>query len=93
MSRQLARLAELGLIERSTDPDDSRGQLIQLTDAGAERLARARVARRDFFEHALRGWSATDLDHLAEQLARLNSSLDEARRGRDENGPARRAQA
>ncbi len=93
MSRQLARLAELGLIERSTDPDDSRGQLIQLTDAGAERLARARVARRDFFEHALRDWSGPDLDHLAEQLARLNSSLDEARRGRDENGPARRAQA
>jgi len=80
MSRQLARLDELGLIERSTDPDDSRGQLIQLTPAGADRLARSREARREFFERALQEWTGSDLERLAEQLARLNSSLDGARR-------------
>ncbi|MFI2754254.1 MarR family winged helix-turn-helix transcriptional regulator [Cellulomonas sp. P22] len=80
MSRQLARLEDLGLITRTTDPDDSRGQLIHLTEGGETRVADARGARGRFLRTALDAWSHDELDALAAQLTRLNTDLDEARR-------------
>lgn len=75
MSRQLARLDELGLIERRADPDDSRGQLIRLTELGARRSQDVRAAGRAFLRRALRSWSDEDAALLASQLARLNLDL------------------
>ncbi|MFJ2980060.1 MarR family winged helix-turn-helix transcriptional regulator [Curtobacterium sp. NPDC087082] len=43
MTRLVAGMLADGLVSRSVDPDDSRGQLIELTDAGRERLASWRV--------------------------------------------------
>jgi DNA-binding MarR family transcriptional regulator len=47
LSRLLERLEQRGLVGRATDPDDRRGVLITLTDAGAETQQRigARHAR------------------------------------------------
>ncbi|MCS5513285.1 MarR family transcriptional regulator [Curtobacterium flaccumfaciens pv. betae] len=39
MTRLVAGMLADGLVSRSVDPDDSRGQLIELTEAGRERLA------------------------------------------------------
>lgn len=39
MTRLVAGMLADGLISRSVDPDDSRGQLIEITDAGRARLA------------------------------------------------------
>ncbi|MFC0713995.1 MarR family winged helix-turn-helix transcriptional regulator [Cellulomonas biazotea] len=75
ISRQLARLGAIGLVSRRPDPDDFRGQLLDLTDEGRRRLAAARAARREFLLRALAGWGARDVDALAEQLDRLNSAL------------------
>lgn len=75
ISRQLARLTELGLVERRPDPDDQRGQLLALTPEGTERLDRARGARGGFLREALDRWGEDDLRHLAEQLARLNAAV------------------
>jgi DNA-binding MarR family transcriptional regulator len=83
MSRQLARLEELALVERRPDPEDSRGQLIRLTAEGTRRVDGARVARRRFLGSALGAWSDDEIAHLAEQLARLNADLDTARRRTD----------
>ncbi|WP_375387664.1 MarR family winged helix-turn-helix transcriptional regulator [uncultured Amnibacterium sp.] len=44
LSRLLDRLEQRGLVGRATDPDDRRGVLITLTDAGAE--AQQRVGAR-----------------------------------------------
>jgi DNA-binding MarR family transcriptional regulator len=88
MSRQLARLTELGLVDRRPDPYDSRGQLIRLTEEGARRVQGARVARREFLGSALSAWTAEEIARLAVQLARLNTDLDAARRAASE---ARRA--
>lgn len=84
MSRQLARLEHLGLIERQADPQDSRGQLIRLTDAGEEQMRQARRARRDYLAAALTDWSEDDRGVLADQLARLNRDLTEHRLADDE---------
>lgn len=75
ISRQLARLGAIGLVSRRPDPDDFRGQLLDLTDEGRRRLSSARAARREFLHRALAGWSAQEVDALAEQLDRLNSAL------------------
>lgn len=83
MSRQLARLEQLGLIEREPDPQDSRGQLIRLTGAGEDQMARARQARRDYLSTALTDWSDDDRGVLADQLARLNQDLS-THRGEDD---------
>jgi DNA-binding MarR family transcriptional regulator len=79
MSRQLARLGELGLVSRRPDPDDYRGQLLELTEEGHHRYDNAQQARRLFLRHALADWGATDIDALASQLGRLNAALAAAR--------------
>lgn len=80
MSRQLARLGALGLVSRRPDPDDYRGQLLELTDEGHRRFESAQQARRTFLRQALTGWGEADISALAAQLGRLNSDLAAARR-------------
>ncbi|MEZ0448790.1 MarR family winged helix-turn-helix transcriptional regulator [Cellulomonas sp. ICMP 17802] len=80
MSRQLARLGSLGLVSRRPDPDDYRGQLLELTDEGRHRYETAQQARRVFLHRALTGWSDSDIAALASQLGRLNEDLAAARR-------------
>ncbi len=75
MPAAAARLDELGLIERRADPDDSRGQLIRLTELGARRSEDVRAAGRAFLRRALRSWSDEDAALLAAQLARLDLDL------------------
>jgi len=75
MSRQLAKLHATGLLARRPDPDDSRGQLLELTERGAERLAAAQEARRARLRAALSSWDQQEVDELAEHLSRLNRVL------------------
>ena len=58
LSRLLARLDELGLIERSVDPADGRRHVIAITQAGTGMFMRQIVRRRD--------WLA---DRMAERLS------------------------
>jgi DNA-binding MarR family transcriptional regulator len=44
MTRLVASMTTDGLIARTVHPDDSRGQLIEITDAGRERLVSWRAA-------------------------------------------------
>ncbi|WP_298459213.1 MarR family winged helix-turn-helix transcriptional regulator [uncultured Cellulomonas sp.] len=80
ISRQVKRLETLGLLTRRTDPADSRGQLLELTDEGTRRLAEAQGARREWLRAALASWSEGEIETLATTLERLNSTLDEVRR-------------
>ncbi|GAB2450182.1 MarR family winged helix-turn-helix transcriptional regulator [Xylanimonas ulmi] len=72
VSRQLSRLADLGLIHREVDPDDTRGQLITLTDDGEARFAAARDGRVSALGHALSEWSPKDVATLAGLLRRYS---------------------
>jgi DNA-binding MarR family transcriptional regulator len=76
VSRQIGRLEELGLVVRMKDPDDARAQQVVLTDAGAERLQKVDLVRRQWYDDRLADWSADDINDLAERLARYNASLD-----------------
>jgi DNA-binding MarR family transcriptional regulator len=72
VSRQLSRLADLGLIHRQVDPDDTRGQLITLTADGEARFAKARDGRIEALGHALSDWDPEDITRLAQLLHRYS---------------------
>lgn len=75
VSRHLRQLADLGLLERSPDPDDRRATLLAVTPTAHRRLAEVAAARSDRFDARLRDWSATDLADFAGRLARYNEAL------------------
>lgn len=78
VSRQLASLVDLGLVDRAPDPDDGRAQVLTPSAEGAARLARIREARRARWEADMADWPQDDVVRLGELLGRLNR-LGEAR--------------
>jgi DNA-binding MarR family transcriptional regulator len=78
VSRQIANLVDLGLVDRTADPVDGRAQVLTPSAEGSSRLSRVRAARRARWESDLADWPAADVARLAELLARLNG-IGEAR--------------
>lgn len=78
VSRQVAALADLGLVSREADPADGRAQMLRPSPEGAARLEGIRQARRARWEADLSDWPTEDVARLAELLGRLNQ-LGEAR--------------
>jgi MarR family transcriptional regulator, temperature-dependent positive regulator of motility len=75
ISRQLARLESVGLVCREVDPDDSRGQIITLTDAGVDLLKTTHARRVDSISQALSEWSPEDIAALAGLLHRYSEDV------------------
>jgi DNA-binding MarR family transcriptional regulator len=82
VSRQIAKLVELGLVDRTADPVDGRAHVLAPSAEGSVRLARIRAARRSRWEADLSDWPTDDVARLAELLARLNT-IGEAREAQD----------
>jgi DNA-binding MarR family transcriptional regulator len=78
VSRQVASLVDLGLVDRAADPIDGRAQVLTPSAEGSARLTRIRAARRARWEQDLSDWPDDDIDRLGELLQRLNR-LGEAR--------------
>ena len=76
VSRQVQSLLELGLIERSPDPDDRRAAILSITDEGARRLETAADKRRAEVLGRLSSWQTADLQTFVESLARYNAALE-----------------
>jgi DNA-binding MarR family transcriptional regulator len=72
VSRQVASLVDLGLVDRAADPDDGRAQVLTPSAEGSARLARIREARRERWESDLADWPAEDVAVLGRLLGRLN---------------------
>ncbi|WP_436492856.1 MarR family winged helix-turn-helix transcriptional regulator [Actinokineospora sp. HUAS TT18] len=75
VSRQVARLEELDLIERVPDPSDGRARLVQLTTVGTERLDKVRADRRRQLREKFDEWPTGDLREFARLLGKLNDAL------------------
>ena len=82
VSRQVANLVDLGLVDRTADPVDGRAQVLTPSAEGSARLSRIRDARRARWEDDLADWPADDVVRLGELLHRLNR-LGEARESED----------
>lgn len=78
ISRQVASLVDLGMVERAADPGDGRAQVLSISAEGHRRLNEVRDARRVRWEADLADWPTSDVATLAALLNRLNR-LGEAR--------------
>lgn len=76
VSRQVTHLVELGLLERSQDPDDGRATLLAASADAVDRLAAVGRERSERFGQRLAEWSDQELSDLAERLTRYNTALD-----------------
>jgi DNA-binding MarR family transcriptional regulator len=77
-SRQVTRLAELGLVERTGDDADRRAAALRLTRAGRATLNRFRAARHEWLTGVLAGWSAAERATFARLLTRFTGELVQA---------------
>lgn len=76
VSRQVQALLELGLIERSPDPEDRRAMILAISEEGHRRLANIASARRHEVGQRLEEWDADELRAFVSSLARYNSALE-----------------
>ena len=87
VSRQVAHLVDLGLVDRAPDPVDGRAQVLSPSPEGSARLARIRDVRRARWEDDLADWPASDVAALADLLRRLNG-IGEAREAEARERPS-----
>lgn len=73
MSRLIQSLDNLGLIERTPDPQDKRAYMLDLTPEGRERLARVRDGLENPVIRSLRTWEEEDVRTFARLLQRFVS--------------------
>ena len=74
VSRQIAMLEHLGLVQKEADPLDGRAQAISLTDAGTRQLVAAQTARKQAFHELMEDWDVEDLTRLGTLIAELNTT-------------------
>ena len=77
MSRTLDRMAEVGLIERRTDPKCRRSFRIFLTPLGREKAEKIPEDFRKFDERFCSGFSGEELEDLFDKLKRLEKNLED----------------
>lgn len=78
ISRQVTHLMDLGLVEKSRDPEDGRAWLLTATPDAVQRLRTVAEQRRSYLAERLDGWEAGDLERFTDLLARYNDSLGQA---------------
>jgi DNA-binding MarR family transcriptional regulator len=76
-TRIVAELETRGLVGRSVDPDDGRAFRIQVTDAGADAILRARAARAKVVAELLGGLSPAELAKIEAALPALERVIEQ----------------
>jgi DNA-binding MarR family transcriptional regulator len=74
-TKRLDRLERAGLVERTPDPDDRRGVIITLTEAGHELIDRVTEAHMANEARLLEGLTPAERNRLAALLRKLGLSL------------------
>lgn len=75
ISRQVAHLVDLGLLQRRPDPDDRRATLLAVTGEGEALLQRARALRDRRVAEIVEGWSTDDRERFAALLNRFTTDF------------------
>jgi DNA-binding MarR family transcriptional regulator len=76
VSRQVQAMLELGLIERSPDPEDRRAMILAISEEGHRRLDSIALQRRNEVNERLVGWTDDDLSTFVGTLSRYNAALE-----------------
>ena len=76
ISRQVQHLLDLGLADRTPDPDDGRATLVSASTEAAERIAEVNDDRRRWLDERLGDWPDHDVSEFVRMLASYNAALD-----------------
>ncbi len=76
ISRQVAHLVRLGLVDRMADPEDGRATLLTATDEGRRVFEENRRMRIERFAEMLSDWPVTDRRKFAELLGRFSTAFE-----------------
>ena len=79
VSRQVAQLVRLGLVERVADPADGRAALLVATDEGRRVFAENRRRRNEGIAEMTGHWSATDREAFVRLLGRFADDFERHR--------------
>jgi DNA-binding MarR family transcriptional regulator len=82
VSRQVANLVGMGLLERRADPDDGRASLLAVTDAGLDLLKRAQQCRDERIAAITARWQPAEREQFADLLDRFTTGFEELWSGR-----------
>jgi DNA-binding MarR family transcriptional regulator len=80
-SRQVSTLVGHGVLEKLSDPEDGRAQVVSLSDEGRKLLAAIHEQRSAWFAELLDGWSAEDASTFAGHLERFTAALESHHEG------------
>lgn len=78
VSRQLAKLRELELVEAEPAPEDRRVTLLTGSARAQELLDGIRVKWADAYHERFRDWSSDELEQMRSSLHRFNATADHA---------------
>ncbi|MCC4909032.1 MarR family winged helix-turn-helix transcriptional regulator [Microbacterium sp. cx-59] len=76
LSRTVRELEQLGLVERTPDPNDGRSSLLAPTAFGLERLTAARLPQENALLENLVDWPIEDIHNLSRLLHALTSGIN-----------------
>ena len=76
VSRQLTALSEAGLVERHSDPDDRRAQVMSVTAAGWQEAYRSLAERVRDFEQVIDTWPTPDRVEFARLLSKFSTDFE-----------------
>ena len=88
VSRQLAKLEELGLVKRPAKSADMRVREAAITKAGTRTVAAIAMARRKLLGELLENWTAEECQVFPRLLQRLADAMKEKLRGLDKGANA-----
>ena len=77
VSRQVQHLLDLGLVDRTPDPDDGRATLLSVAEEGRRRLGDVAEHRRKLVAERLGDWSSDELAEFGAMLRRYNAALSD----------------
>ncbi|MDT9594130.1 MarR family winged helix-turn-helix transcriptional regulator [Nocardioides zeae] len=78
MSRTVHQLVDLGLVERTVDPEDARALVLSLSEHGRDRMREVTEHRRARFLGLMSGWTNAELSDLVAGLTRYNATVEAA---------------
>jgi DNA-binding MarR family transcriptional regulator len=76
ISRQVQHLLDLGLVDRTPDPDDGRATLVSASAEAAARINQVNEDRRRWLDDRLVDWPDSDLSEFVRMLSSYNAALD-----------------
>jgi DNA-binding MarR family transcriptional regulator len=76
ISRQVQHLLDLGLVDRTPDPDDGRATLVSASAKAAARINEVNDDRRRWLDDRLVDWPDSDLSEFVRMLSSYNAALD-----------------